>query len=125
VIGVAVHTYEGLFLLDAARASSDWEGVSGHVNGVITRNGGEILHTRPWEVQKLSYPINRSRKGIYLLSYFNIDAAQLAAIEADIRISEFVLRKLIIKLPPTVAKDMLTHYTEDHQAPEEAAAPAT
>jgi len=122
---VAVHTYEGLFLLDAGRASADWDGVSGHVNGVITRNGGEILHTRPWEVQKLAYPINRSRKGLYLLTYFKIDAQQLAAIEADIRISEFVLRKLIVKLPATVAKDMLTHYTEEHHAPEEAAAPAS
>jgi small subunit ribosomal protein S6 len=122
---VAVHTYEALFLLDAGRASSDWEGVSGQVNGVITRNGGEILHTRPWEVQKLAYPINRSRKGVYLLTYFKIESAQLAAIEADIRISEFVLRKLIIKLPPNVATEMLTHYTEEQHAPEEAAVPAT
>jgi len=122
---VAVHTYEGLFLLDASRASSDWEGVSSQINGVITRNGGEILHTRPWEVQKLAYPINRSRKGIYLLTYFKIDSVQLAAIEADIRINEYVLRKLVIKLPPNVAKDMLTHYTEEQQAPEEAAVPAT
>ena len=122
---MAVHTYEGLFLLDASRASSDWEGVSSQINGVITRNGGEILHTRPWEVQKLAYPINRSRKGIYLLTYFKIDSVQLAAIEADIRINEYVLRKLVIKLPPNVAKDMLTHYTEEQHAPEEAAVPAT
>ena len=119
---MAVHTYEGLFLLDAGRASSDWEGVSGQVNGVITRHKGEILHTRPWEVPKLAYPINRSRKGVYLLTYFSIEAAELANIEADLRISEFVLRKLIIKLPPNVAKDMLTHYTEEHHAHEEAAA---
>ena len=121
---MAVHTYEGLFLLDAGRASSDWEGVSGQVNGVITKNKGEILHTRPWEVQKLAYPINRSRKGVYLLTYFKIDSPQLAAIEADLRINEFVLRKLIIKLPPNVAKDMLAHYTEEHPEPEAAAVAA-
>ena len=59
---------------------------------------------------------------MYLLTYFSIEAAELANIEADLRISEFVLRKLIIKLPPNVAKDMLTHYTEEHHAHEEAAA---
>jgi small subunit ribosomal protein S6 len=126
---VAVHTYEALFLLDANRASADWDGVSGQVNGLIAKNGGEILFTRPWEVQKLAYPINRSRKGVYLLTYFKIDSTKIPAIEADCRINEMIVRKMIIKLHPRIAEQMLSHYTGEHhderaEHPAEAAATA-
>lgn len=110
---MSVQTYEGLFLLDANRASSDWDGCAAQVNAIITKHGGEILHSQPWEVQKLAYPINRSRKGTFLLTYFRVDSLQMGPIEADFRISEFIVRKMIIKLHPKVAPGVLAHYTNE------------
>ena len=108
------HTYEGLFLLDPNKASADWEGAATAVNGVIERFGGQVLHTRPWGDFKLAYPINKFKKGVYLLSYFAIDPAQLHEVEREFRISEIVMRRMIIKLHAGVATEMLAHYTAEH-----------
>ncbi len=119
---MAAQTYEGLFLLDPNKASADWEGAAAQVNGVIERFGGQILHTRPWGDFKLAYPIRKFKKGVYLLSYFTIDSTQLHEVEREYRISEIVLRRMIIKLHTKVATEMLAHYTADHHEPVEAAA---
>ena len=117
---MAAQTYEGLFLLDPNKASSDWEGSVVQVNGVIERFGGQILHTRPWGDFKLAYPINKYKKGVYLLTYFQIDSAQLHEVEREYRISEIVMRRMVLRLDPKIAKEMLDHYTADHHEPAEA-----
>ena len=122
---MAAQNYEGLFLLDPNKASADWEGAASQVNGVIERFGGQVLHTRPWGDIKLAYPIRKFKKGVYLLTYFTIDSTQLHEVEREYRISEIVLRRMIIRLDTRVAKDMLDHYTADHhEQPAEAAAVA-
>jgi len=119
VTAVAVHTYECLFLLDPNKWSADMEGVANQANGVLTRHGAEVLLTRPWGEHKLAYPISNFRKGVYLLTYFRAEAEALAAIEADVRLSEYILRKMIIKLHPHVAEDILAHYTNEQEQPVE------
>jgi small subunit ribosomal protein S6 len=116
---VAVHTYEALFLIDPNKASADVEGVAQQVNGMLVKNGGEILHTRPWGEMKLAYPIQKFKKGFYLLTYFTMDAQKLDSVAYDCRVSELILRNMIIKLHPRVATDILDHYTGVHEHVEE------
>lgn len=119
---MAVNTYECLFLLDPNKASSDWEGVMGRVNGIVERNGGEILATRPWGEPKLCYVIKKFRKGSYLLTYFKSEPAAIAAMEREARLDDVILRHMVLKLHPHIAKEILAHF-QDAQ-PEAAAATA-
>ena len=55
-----------MFLLDANRYSRDAGGVTGRLNEMIEKVGGELLVSRLWAEQKLAYPINGQRKGCLL-----------------------------------------------------------
>lgn len=95
---MAENIYEGMFLLDSSRYNNDPEGVSNRVRELIGRHGGEVIASRPWEERRLAYPIRGNRKGMYLLTYFRMDGAEVAELERDCRHFETILRQLILKV---------------------------
>ena len=73
--------YEGMFILDPAKYSRDPAGSAQQVADIITQNGGTILAARLWDERKLAYPIKGHKKGVYWLTYFRMEGANLAALE--------------------------------------------
>lgn len=88
--------YEGMFLMDPA-LSSDWVAVETEVNRVLKRASAEVLGMRNWDERKLSYPISRHKRGLYVLSYFRADPEKLVDLERDVQLSEQVLRALFLR----------------------------
>jgi ribosomal protein S6 len=86
-----------MFLLDAADATQDWEGLKQHVTDLISRCGGEILYTERWPDRKLAYEIKGRRKGTYLLTYFRAPGEAVKPLRREARLSEQVLRVLILE----------------------------
>lgn len=113
---MATHTYECMFILDPNKASSDMDTALGQANGVIERHGGQILFTRPWGDVKLAYPIANFKRGSYLLTYFSAKASGIPAMEADWKLSDLIVRHLVLKLHPDIAKDTLAHMTGEATA---------
>jgi small subunit ribosomal protein S6 len=89
--------YEGMFLLDSADATHDWDGLRQHVTDMVTRCGGEILYTERWPERKLAYEIRGHRKGTYLLTYFRANGSAVAPIRRESGLSDRILRVLIVK----------------------------
>lgn len=106
---MAVNTYEILFLLDPNKFSSDPDGTTKVVNGLIEHYGGEILYSRPWGEPKLAYPIKNFKKGSYLLTYFKGDSKGIPQLEHDCRLNELILRHLVIRLHPKIADQVVEH----------------
>jgi small subunit ribosomal protein S6 len=103
-----VNTYEGMFLLDSAKAAVNWDEAVASVHTILTRHNAEIVASRQWDERRLAYPVNGHKKGTYLLTYFKADGAQLKDIESDCRLSDLVLRDLILKVHPKLAEHMIT-----------------
>jgi small subunit ribosomal protein S6 len=106
---LARNVYEGLFILDSNRYSRDAAGVSGQIANIVQKHGGEILVSRLWEERRLAYPINGQRKGTYWLAYFKLDSNQVAAIERDCRLSDTILRALVLKVDPRIVDALVSH----------------
>ena len=51
--------YEGMFLLDSARASKDWPATAALVTGVLDRYGAKPILADRWDERKLAYTIKR------------------------------------------------------------------
>lgn len=117
---MAVHVYECLFLLDPNKASADLDGIIQQLNGMITKAGGEIVDTRLWGEPKLAYPIDKFRKGTYVLSYFKSEAKNIVDMESQFRLNENILRQMVLKLHPHIAEGTLAHL----QGGEQEVAPA-
>jgi len=67
------------------------------VSQFITGKGGAISEVAPWGRRKLAYPIKRFVEGHYVLTRFKSDAKLIKELDASLRLSEEVLRHLIIK----------------------------
>ena len=89
--------YEGLFLVDSAEAASDWDGVIGAIEKVLSRAECEVVTLEKWDERKLTYDITKKSRGTYILTYFNCDPLKIGSIERDVQLSEHIMRVMVLK----------------------------
>ena len=102
------NTYEGMFLLDSSKVAVSWEESERHVHSILTKHDSEIVASRQWDERRLAYPVDGHKKGTYLLAYFRVDGSQLHDIVADCRLSDVVLRELVLKVHPKLVDHLVT-----------------
>ena len=66
-----VNHYEGMFLLDSAKAVINWEESVNQVHGILAKYNAEIVASRQWDERRLAYSVGGHKKGAFLLTYFN------------------------------------------------------
>ena len=98
--------YEGMFLIDVARASSDWDGVIANIKKILDRVNAEIVSIRKWDDRKLAYDIKGQSRGVYILCYFRVDGKKIQEIENSIHLSEQVMRVLILNAEQMTQEDI-------------------
>jgi small subunit ribosomal protein S6 len=104
---LAENYYEGMFLLDSGKFAADHDGVSGQVVGILEKAGGTVVAHRPWQDGRLAYPIEGHRKGVHYLSYFRMPTEGLKDVARACKLSDVVLRHLVIKQPESLFNVMV------------------
>jgi small subunit ribosomal protein S6 len=102
-----VHTYEGMFLLDSAKVAVNWDDSVRQVHDILGKHSSEIVASRQWDERRLAYSVDGHKKGTYLLTYFKTDGANLKEIVADCRLSELILRELVLKVHPKLVAHLV------------------
>ncbi len=69
-----------------------------NVSQFITGKGGIISEVERWGKRKLAYPIRHFAEGNYVLAKFKLKPAFCRELGANLRISEEVLRHLLIRV---------------------------
>jgi small subunit ribosomal protein S6 len=95
--------YEGMFLVDSALATADWEGVLAAIRTILEKAGAQIISLAKWDERKLAYTIRGKTRGTYILSYFKAPGPKITEIERDVQLSEKIVRALILsaeQIPP-------------------------
>jgi len=69
-----------------------------NVSRFITENGGTISNIERWGKRKLAYPIKHFVEGSYVLTQFKLKPKLGKELATSLRISEEVLRHLLIRL---------------------------
>lgn len=93
-----MNKYESVIILnpsleeDAVHANID------KFKGIIENGGGAVENVDLWGKRKLAYEINKLNEGIYVLFNFNGDAALPKELDRNYRITDDVMRHLIVKL---------------------------
>lgn len=67
------------------------------LNQSVTSRGGEVIDVNHWGRRRLAYPIKRHFEGNYVVSQIKLDPVQVPDLESSLRISEEVIRHLIVK----------------------------
>jgi len=101
----AKRLYEGMFLVDSALATADWEGTLAVVENILKRADAEVVAIRKWGERKLAYDIDHKTRGTYILAYFKAEGRRITGVEKDVLLSEKIMRVLILgteKRPPAM-----------------------
>ena len=89
--------YELVFILNANLSEDDFTRVLGKVNDQITKLGGTITETNQWGKRRLAYPIKKQAEGNYVLEKVQIQQTALKELDANLKLSEDVLRYLFVR----------------------------
>ncbi|MEI6581611.1 MAG: 30S ribosomal protein S6 [bacterium] len=68
------------------------------IEAVFTKNGGKINKKDNWGKRKLAYTIKKQDWGIYVIYEISIDPSKVTKINQVLRITEEVMRYLVVSL---------------------------
>lgn len=90
--------YEMVFIIHPEIDGDEAEGVIDGVKDLITRNEGKVTKVESWGLRKLAYPIKKQQEGRYVLMEFDLEPQNISEIERVLKLTEPVIRHLIIRL---------------------------
>jgi small subunit ribosomal protein S6 len=85
-----------MFLFDTG-VIRDWSDIEQEVQRLFERIGAKQLVCVKFDERKLAYEIRRRKRGTYVLTYFEAEPERIADLERDARLSEVVLRLLVLR----------------------------
>ncbi len=88
--------YEAMFLFDN-ETMHQWSEIEGEVQRLFERIEARPLVCLKFDERRLAYEINRRKRGIYVLTYFEAEPNRIADLERDARLSEAILRLLVLR----------------------------
>ncbi|HUW20992.1 MAG TPA: 30S ribosomal protein S6 [Sedimentisphaerales bacterium] len=98
--------YEAMFLVDSVDAASDWDGIQTTIKNILKKVEAEVVSLRKWDDRRLAYDIDGKSKGTYILCYFRTDGRRNHEIERAVRLSERIMRALILRTEDRDEKDI-------------------
>ena len=90
--------YELVVILSPELAEEDIPAAIDRLSQLIADRGGEVKDIDRWGRRKLAYPINKHLEGNYLVTQVRLDPNRTSDVEAGLRISEEVLRHLLVRV---------------------------
>jgi len=91
--------YEILYIVRPDLEEDKVQDIVKRVNTLIGRSGGAAEQTSLWGKRKLAYEVKHQKEGSYVLQDFQIDPGRVPELESALKITEEVLRHLIVRKP--------------------------
>lgn len=99
--------YEAMFLMDGGHAAAHWDERVAEIKGILDRHGCQIIRMVKWDDRRLAYPVKHSKRGTYVLVFYEAPREANVRIERDVQLSENLLRVLIIRREKMTVDEMM------------------
>ncbi len=96
--GLLLNDYELVLIVSPEVVEEKFEATIDNISRFITGKEGVVSDIERWGKRKLAYPIRHFMEGSYVSAKFKLKPALAKELEANLKISEEVLRHLLIKL---------------------------
>lgn len=97
--------YEILFIIPNKFTEDEAKKLAEKIEGVIAADGGKVTLREFWGKKRLAYKIKQNEYGYYGLLEFDLEGANLAKIDYDMRLSTDILRhQIVVKKAKTEAQ---------------------
>ena len=89
--------YEGMFVMPQTLVRENKEAAFEIIKAVLAKYDAQIEYIDVWQERSLAYEINHVRNATFILTYFNAEVTTISKIERTIRITDEILRALIVR----------------------------
>ena len=95
--------YEAMLIVIPELDEEQVENTISRFQTIIERTGGEVRDVNHWGRRKLAYEIDHRPDGFYVVMEFTAGERTLVELKRILRVSDDVLRHMVVKLPPAYA----------------------
>jgi small subunit ribosomal protein S6 len=93
-----IQDYELVYIVSPDIADEALESKVDSISQFITTRDGVIDGVEKWGKKRLAYPVRHCLEGNYVLTRFKISPARCKELEANLKISEEILRHLLVRV---------------------------
>lgn len=90
--------YELIYIISPEAVEETVDSRVESINQFITGRNGVVEEVQKWGKRKLAYPLKSFLEGNYVLTKLQLSPARCKELEANLKISEDILRHLLIKV---------------------------
>ena len=94
--------YETLFLVKPDLTDDAVDKIKDRVRGVVSRDGGKMIRFTVWGKKKLSYPVAKQNRAIYVHAHYLGGTSLVAEVERNLRIVDEVTRYISSRIADDV-----------------------
>ena len=93
-----LYDYELMFIVNPEATEESLESAINGVSQFITGKEGIVSDVEQWGKKRLAYPVKHFLEGHYVLTRFKMDPVWSRELEANLHISEEIIRHMLVKL---------------------------
>ena len=93
-----VNDYELMVIYTPTVTDDEMPAIVEKLGKAVADHGGSSPNIQPWGRKKLAYSIRHFKEGNYVLARFKMDAKKTAGLEQGLKISENILRHLLVRM---------------------------
>jgi len=95
---MSMRDYETIYILSPNTPEEGVEKVNVRMQEVITANGGEMTKVEKWGKRKLAYPVNKQKKGEYILYQYKGGPVTVAELERNFKMTDSIIKFMTVRL---------------------------
>ncbi|MDQ6695379.1 MAG: 30S ribosomal protein S6 [Chloroflexota bacterium] len=90
------HNYELMYIIRPTVGDEEIGAALTRVDTIIGNLGGEVGEKNQMGKRRLAYPIDKHEDGYYVVQTITIDPQQISGLEEQLRISDEVIRHIVV-----------------------------
>lgn len=101
-----MYDYETVSVLHPDLGEAGSKEMAQRIRSILESGKAEIKNVDEWGIRELAYPIQKQRRGVYVLVEYKAEPAAVTELERQLRLSDQVLRFITVRqihrkvLPP-------------------------
>ena len=93
-----LQSYELMMIFTPVLAEEEFKNAQKKITDFVKENGGEMVHSNPWGLRSLAYPIAKKTTGLYWVAEYQAPAEVNAKLEIQMNRDENIMRHMITRL---------------------------
>ncbi|WP_216368591.1 30S ribosomal protein S6 [Limnovirga soli] len=93
-----MNNYELMVIFTPVLSEEDFKAAQKKYTDFVTENGGSIVHSKPWGLKSLAYPIQKKTTGIYWVLEYSAPSSFNEKLQIQILRDEQIMRHMATRL---------------------------